>query len=107
MPAGYADGYCRRLSNQAEAVVRGRRVPVVGLVTMDQLFLDVSDLPGCREGDEVLLLGRHGEDEVGLAEVADWAGLHRNEVLSMVGRRVPRVYLKNGKVVGEADYLVG
>jgi alanine racemase len=107
VPAGYADGYCRRLSNQAQAVVRGRRVPVVGLVTMDQLFLDVSGLPECREGDEVLLLGRHGEDEVGVAEVADWAGLHRNEVLSMVGRRVPRLYLKNGKVVGEADYLVG
>jgi alanine racemase len=105
VPIGYADGYCRRLSNRGQAVVRGRRVPVVGLVTMDQLILDVTGLPSVAEGDEALLMGRAGPDEVGVAEVAEWAGLHRNEVLSMIGRRVPRVYLKGGRAVAEADYL--
>jgi alanine racemase len=106
VPVGYADGYSRRLSNRGQMVVRGQRVPVAGLITMDQLILDVSAVPGVAEGDEVLLLGRSGPDEVGVAEVAEWAGMHRNEVLSTVGRRVPRVYLKGGRVVGEADYLL-
>jgi len=105
VPIGYADGYSRRLSNRGQAVVRGRRAPVAGLVTMDQTILDLAAVPDAAEGDEVLLLGRCGEDEVDLAEVAEWAGMHRLEVLATIGRRVPRVYFRQGKVVGEADYL--
>jgi len=105
-PAGYADGYPRSLSNKAQAVVRGRRVPVVGLVMMDQLILDVSGVPAAAAGDEVLLLGRAGEDEVGLEEVAGWAGTNRNEVLCMIGRRVPRIYRRGGRPAGKCDYLL-
>jgi len=86
-------------------VVRGRRVPVAGLVTMDQTILDLTALPEAAEGDEVLLLGRCGDDEVGLVEVAGWTGMHRLEVMTTIGRRVPRVYLRQGRVVAEADYL--
>jgi len=107
VPIGYADGYSRRLSNCGQMVVRGRRAPVAGLVTMDQTVLDLGAIPAAAEGDEVLLLGRCGDDEVGLAEVAEWAGMHRLEVLATIGRRVPRVYFRQGRVVGEADYLSG
>jgi alanine racemase len=106
VPVGYADGYFRSLSNRAQALVRGVRAPVIGLVMMDQLILDVSRVPGAAAGDEVLLLGRAGTDEVGALELAEWAGTNRNEVISMVGRRVPRVYRRGGRAVAECDYLL-
>jgi len=102
LPVGYADGYRRCLSNKAQVVVRGRRAPVVGLICMDQLMVDVSGVPSVREGDEAFLLG----GGIGILEAADWAGTNRNEVLSSIGRRVPRVYLRGGRPVGEADYLL-
>jgi alanine racemase len=105
VPIGYADGYSRRLSNRGHAVVRGRRAQLAGLVTMDQAFLDLTHIPEAAEGDEVLLLGRCGDDEVDLGEFARWDGTHRLEVMAAIGRRVPRVYLRQGRVVGEADYL--
>ena len=105
VPIGYADGYPRRLSNLGCAVVRGRRVQVAGLVAMDQTILDLTAVPEAAEGDEVLLLGRCGDDEVDLTEFAAWAGMHRLEVMTTIGRRVPRVYLRQGRVVEEADYL--
>lgn len=105
VPIGYADGYSRRLSNRGQAVVRGRRVPVAGLVSMDQTILDLTTVPEAAEGDEVLLLGRCGDDQVDLAEIAGWTGMHRLEVLVTIGRRVPRVYFRQGRVVGEADAL--
>ncbi|MDR3673738.1 MAG: alanine racemase [Holophaga sp.] len=106
VPIGYADGYSRRLSHRAEAIVRGRRVPVLGLVMMDQLVLDVTRAPEVAEGDPVLLMGRWGADEVAIAELAGWADTNRNEIISAIGRRVPRVYHKGGRVVAECDYLL-
>ena len=107
VPVGYADGYSRSLSNKAEAVVRGRRARVLGLVMMDQLTLDVTGVPGAAAGDEVLLLGRCGADEVAVLELAEWAGTNRNEIISTIGRRVPRVYRKGGRDVGVWDDLLG
>ncbi len=105
LPVGYVDGYRRCLSNKAEVLVRGRRARVVGLVCMDQLVVDVTGIPGAAEGDEVLLFGRSGEGELGLLELAAWAGTNRNEILASVGRRVPRVYFRGGEPVETVDYL--
>ncbi|MBL8966945.1 MAG: alanine racemase [Spirochaetaceae bacterium] len=105
LPVGYVDGYRRCLSNKAEVLVRGRRARVVGLVCMDQLVVDVTNIPGAAEGDEVLLFGRSGEGELGLLEVAGWAGTNRNEILASIGRRVPRVYFRGGEPVETVDYL--
>jgi alanine racemase len=105
LPVGYADGYPRRLSNVAEVLIRGRRAPVVGLICMDQLFVDVSGVPDAAEDDEVLLLGASGGEELGVLEVAGWSGTNRNEVIASIGRRVPRVYLRGGREVGSLDYL--
>lgn len=111
LPVGYADGYRRCLSNKAEVLLRGRRVPVVGLVMMDQLTVDCSSVPEAREGDEVLLWGAGpggGIDSgLPLLEVARWADTNRNELIASIGRRVPRVYTRGGRSAGEVDYLLG
>lgn len=105
LPVGYADGYRRCLSNKGEVLWRGVRSPVVGLICMDQLVVDASRVPEAREGDEVLLLGRSGTDEIPLLEAAGWAGTNRNELLAGIGRRVPRLYLRGGAPAGLLDYL--
>lgn len=97
LSAGYADGY-PRLNSAGEVVVRGRRAPVAGLVCMDQCTVDVTGVEGVREGDPVTLLG----DGIRLEECAAWGHAHRNELLSRIGRRVPRVYTRSGRVVDVA-----
>ncbi|RLA95705.1 MAG: alanine racemase, partial [Deltaproteobacteria bacterium] len=92
VPIGYADGYPRRLSNKGKVLVRGRRVQVVGVVTMDWIMVDVSEVPGVRIGDEVVLIGKQGREEISVEEVASWADTIPYEILCGVGKRVPRVY---------------
>ena len=92
--AGYIDGF-PRLNGVGSVEIRGRRAPVAGLVCMDQMMADVTDIPGVSEGDEVILLG----GGIGVDEYATVAGLNRNESLARTGRRVPRVYLDGGRVV--------
>jgi alanine racemase len=97
--AGYADGYRRSLGNQAHAVVSGRRVPVVGRVSMDMIVLDVSDVPGVAEGDVATLLGADGLARVDADELAGLAGTISYEILAGISARVPRLYLRGGEVV--------
>ena len=93
LPVGYADGCGRLLSNRGHALVRGRRVPIVGRVCMDMTMVDVSGLPDVRMGDEAVLIGRQGEEEISADEVAEAQGTISYEVLCRIGPRVPRVYL--------------
>jgi alanine racemase len=88
LPVGYADGYDRRLSNNADVLVRGRRAPVVGRVSMDLVTIDVTDLAEATFGDEVLLLG----GEITAEELAKRTGTISYEVFCRISRRVPRVY---------------
>jgi alanine racemase len=89
VPVGYADGYARGLSGRAEVLIRGRRCRVAGAVTMDHLLVDCADL-AVEPGDEVVLIGRQGEDAVTAAELARHAGTIAYEVVSRIGPRVPR-----------------
>jgi alanine racemase len=91
LPIGYADGYARALSNRAAVLVRGRRAPVVGAVCMDLTMVDVTDIEGVQLGDEVVVWGRQNGAEITVAEVADWQGSISYEVLTRLGKRVPRV----------------
>ncbi len=92
--AGYADGYPRSISNRDGAVlIGGRRCPVLGRVTMDQMMADVSALPEVNLGDEVVLIGKQGEEEIFAAEVAERAGTIAWEIFTGIGSRVRRVYL--------------
>ena len=95
LSCGYADGY-PRVNSAGFAMIRGRRAPVAGLVCMDQFTVDVTDIPDVRPGDPVTLWG----GEVTLDEAAEWSGTNRNDLLSRLGRRVPRVYRQGGEVVG-------
>lgn len=94
LAAGYADGY-PRVNSTGEVCIRGRRAPIAGLLCMDQMTVDVTDIPGVRPGDEVTLLG----DGITLEAYSAWTGAHRNEALTRIGRRVPRVYTRGGVVV--------
>lgn len=92
LPIGYADGYSRKLSNCGEACVRGRRVPIIGRVCMDQCLADVTDVPGVQLGDEVVLYGG-GCGYLSVTNIADKIGTISYEVFCNLGKRVPRVYL--------------
>ncbi|MBR1585012.1 MAG: alanine racemase [Clostridia bacterium] len=95
LPVGYIDGYPRVLSHVAQVSVNGRRAPVLGLICMDQMMIDVTDIPSVRQGDVVTLLG----GDISLREYAAWGHLNRNECLGILGRRVPRIYLRGGQPV--------
>lgn len=107
VPVGYADGYAWTLHGRAEALVAGRRVPVAGAISMDLTILDVTDLAAAgtevAEGDEVVLLGRQGDDEVTAEELARAGGTIAHEVLTRFGQRLPRLYLAGGEVESVAS----
>lgn len=90
--AGYADGLPRAASNRAQVLIRGRRCPILGRVTMDQTVVDVTDTPGVICGDEVVLVGRQGTEEINLAEFSRAADTIPWETLTSVTKRVPRIY---------------
>ena len=91
LPVGYADGYDRRLSNQAHVLVRGRRAPVRGRVCMNLTMVDVTDVPGVELGDEVTLLGRQGDQEVSADHLASLAGTINYEIVTRINWQLPRV----------------
>jgi alanine racemase len=93
IPIGYADGFSRALSNRGEALVRGTRVPVAGRVCMDMTMLDVTDVPGVSEGDDVALIGRQGNEKITADDLAAKTGTIAYEVLCGISSRVPRVYV--------------
>lgn len=90
--AGYGDGFPRAASNRAGVLIHGRRCPVLGRVTMDQMIVDVSRVRGVAAGEEVVLLGRQGRDEITATELAGWAGAIPWEILTAITARVPRIY---------------
>ena len=92
LPVGYADGYRRALGGVAQVLVRGVRAPIIGRVCMDQCMADVTDVPGCAAGDEVVLLGSQGAQRIDVSEMAAWLNTIDYEVLLAPGARVPRVY---------------
>ena len=105
LPLGYADGYPRLLSNRAEVLVKGRRVRQVGNICMDQCMIDVTDVPDVQVGDECVLFGGQGNEYLDLEELAALIGTIDHEILCNINRRVPRVYVKGGVVVGRTEYL--
>ncbi len=95
LPVGYADGYDRRLSNRGQVLIRQRRAPIVGRVCMDLTMADVTDVPRVDAGDEVVLWGDQGSANLSVTEVAEWQGSIAYEVLTRVGKRVPRVLMES------------
>lgn len=99
--AGYGDGYPRCMSRVASVMIRGKMAPVLGLVCMDQMMVDVTDIHDVCEGDEVTLLG----GGISYTQYSAWAHTNRNEAITIISRRPLRVYIKNGQVEKVVDYL--
>jgi alanine racemase len=92
LPIGYADGLHRNLSNNMEVLIRGKRVPQVGTICMDMILIDVTEVPDVQMGDEVVIFGKQGEEEITVEELAKRSNTIPYEILCNVGKRVPRVY---------------
>ena len=90
LPVGYGDGFRRSPRNWVEVLVRGKRAPIVGVVCMDMTMIDVTDVPGAREGDEVVLIGKQDQDAITAADVARLLGTIPYEVITQILARVPR-----------------
>lgn len=93
LPLGYADGLSRQLSNKGQVLIKGKRVPIVGRICMDQCLIDVSDLGDVHEGDEVVLIGQQGTERISADEMASWIGTISYEVTCAISKRVPRYYV--------------
>jgi alanine racemase len=106
LPIGYADGYSRMLTQKAEALIRGQRVPVVGKICMDQCMINVSAVEQAAVGDEVVLIGEQQGQRISVEEVAGWLGTVNYEITCMLSHRVPRIYMRNGKKVKTANPLL-
>lgn len=108
VPVGYADGYPRILSAKgAQVLIGGKRCTILGRICMDQLMADVSDLPEVQVGDTVTLIGRDGQEAISADELASLEGSINYEVVCGLSKRVPRVYLKHGKVDSIYNALLG
>ena len=103
--AGYGDGYPRGLSNKGYVLIHGKKAPVTGRICMDQFMIDVTDIPDAAEGDIVTLIGREGEERITIEELGELSGRFHYELACCIGKRVPRVYLKSGKIRGTKDYF--
>ena len=102
IPVGYADGYTRLLNNKAKIIAKGKTVNVIGRICMDQCMIDVTNVHNINTGDEVIIFG---EDIVTADDIAMSLGTINYEIVCMISRRIPRIYLCEGKVVSTVNYL--
>lgn len=105
LPVGYADGYSRMLTGRIQVLIGGQRVPVVGKICMDQCMVNVTGLAEVELDDEVVLFGRQGNEVILADELAQVLGTIHYEIVCMISRRVPRVYLRHGEVIKVVNYL--
>ena len=105
MPVGYADGYPRHLYHRASVLVNGQRAKIIGRVCMDQLMVNVTDIPGVKEGDTVTLFGHDGDAFLPVDELAGYNHTISYELVCLLSKRVPRIYYRGGEAVAELDYL--
>ena len=99
IPIGYADGYIRTLKHEAKVIVNGQLAPIVGNICMDQFMIDVTDIDNVKSGDEVILLGESNEVKFNADDLAKCMNSINYEVLCLLKNRVPRAYIKNGKII--------
>ena len=105
IPVGYADGYSRGLSNKGKVIINGTLAPIIGNVCMDQIMVDVSEIKDVASGDEVILLGSYGDIKFDAEDIANILNTISYEVLCLIGRRTPRIYIRNHNEV-EIKYLM-
>ena len=105
VPVGYADGYRRSLSGKFYVLIRGQKAPILGRICMDQLMVDVTDIPGAALNERVTLVGKDGGEEITMEAIAEVADSFNYEFVCGISRRVPRIYTSGGKTVHAVHYL--
>lgn len=106
IPVGYADGYRRSLSGKFHVLIHGKEAPILGRVCMDQLMVDVTHIPETRQEDTVILIGKSGDAQITVEQIAAAADSFNYELVCGISRRVPRIYVRGGQVVNEVRYLL-
>ncbi len=104
VPVGYGDGYPRGLSGKGYVLVCGKKAPILGRVCMDQFMIDITEIPEAVEDCLVTLIGRDGDEIITMEELGELAGRFNYELACDLGKRIPRVYYKNGEVLSTKDY---
>ena len=106
VPVGYADGYRRSLSGRFYVLIRGKKAPILGRICMDQMMVDVTDIPDVQVEDKVVLVGRYGQEEITMEAISAAADSFNYEFVCGISRRVPRIYVSEGKTVRSVHYLL-
>jgi alanine racemase len=105
LPVGYADGVRRLLSNKGQVLINGQRANIIGTIAMDQMMVDVTDIKSVKVGDEVVIIGKQGDEEITLGDVAKLSDTISYEIASLISRRVPRYYIKKDKLFVARGHL--
>ena len=105
IPVGYGDGYPRSLSGKGYVLIRGKKANILGRICMDQFMVDVTDIEGVSFGDKVTLIGRDGNESISVERLSELSGRFNYEFICALGKRIPRVYVKNGKIAEQVDYF--
>lgn len=106
VPVGYADGYPRSLSNKGYVLIKGKKAPILGRVCMDQMMVDVTEIPFVKEGEEVVLVGQDSYNNfISVEELGELSDHLNYELACDIGKRVPRLFIRNGEYVCSKDYF--
>lgn len=105
VPVGYADGYPRSLSNKGYVLIRGQKSQILGRVCMDQFMVDVTDIEEVNFGDEVTLIGKDGNEKITVEDLSALSGRFNYEFVCDLGKRIPRVYVREQKIIEQIDYF--
>ena len=105
IPVGYADGYPRMLSGKGYVLIKGRKAPILGRVCMDQFMVDVTDIEGVTRGDEVVLLGKQGDERITAEELGDISGRFNYELVCDISKRVPRNFIYEGRIIEQSECI--
>ena len=105
VPVGYGDGYPRSLTNKGYVLIHGKKAPILGRVCMDQLMVDATEIEDVQFGDRITLAGEEDGECVSIDELADLSGRFNYEFVCNIGKRVPREYIRNGRVIEQMDYF--
>ncbi len=106
IPVGYGDGYPRALSSKGRVLIRGKSAPIIGRICMDQFMVDVTEIEDVKQGDQVVLIGRDGKETISIEEIGALSYSFNYEVACDIGKRIPRVYIHQGKVLGTSQCKV-
>lgn len=105
IPVGYADGYPRSLSDKGYVLIHGKKAPILGRVCMDQMMVDITEIEEAGFMDEVVLVGKSGDEQIAVEDLSSLSGRFNYEFLCDLDKRIPREYVKDGKVIEQVDYF--